>query len=259
MLVGAVIAAATGLLTAFSRAADLARDGRHVPLWVTLLEDQTSILMIIALLPAVLWFLRRVPLAEGPLWRWLPLHLAATVAFSLAHVVGMGVLRWAVFGPLGRPHGPFSPLFDWLYEFRKDVLTYGAIVIFASLLWAWRTPPRASAPAGSEDEPLEVKDGARRFFVRPSEIAWIAAAGNYAELHLNGRSLLHRASLAALEARLAAAGFVRIHRAGLVNRSEVAAVAVNAAGDFTVTLRNGCVLAGSRRYRAALSTSMAPA
>src|SRR5437762_1133598 len=77
MLVGAIIAAATGLLTAFSRAADLARDGRHVPLWVTLLEDQTSVLLIIVLLPAVLWLLRRVPLAEGPLWRWLPPHLAA--------------------------------------------------------------------------------------------------------------------------------------------------------------------------------------
>jgi DNA-binding LytR/AlgR family response regulator len=112
--------------------------------------------------------------------------------------------------------------------------------------------------ASSGHEPLEVRDGARRTFVRPDEICWIEAAGNYAELHLASRSLLHRASLASLAQRLAPAGFARIHRARLVNRRQIAALATNAAGDFTVTLRDGRELAGSRRFRAEVTTGPEP-
>jgi hypothetical protein len=58
----------------------------------------------------------------------------------------------------------------------------------------------------------------------PTGIAWVAAAGNYVELHGNGRPLLVRAPLSAVEATLAPHGFVRIHRSTLVNRNRVARV-----------------------------------
>jgi hypothetical protein len=58
----------------------------------------------------------------------------------------------------------------------------------------------------------------------PTGIAWVAAAANYVELHGNGRPLLVRAPLSAVEATLAPHGFVRIHRSTLVNRNRVARV-----------------------------------
>jgi hypothetical protein len=252
--VGGVIAIGIGLVTALSRASDLASAGGPRPLWIILTEDFTSVAVIILLQPFVLRLLARFPVEAWPRWRWLIPHALATVPFSLAHVVGMGVLRWLIMGPLGSPHDPLSPLGNWLYEYRKDALSYAAIIAFSALYWAWRRPhlPRP-APARNDDAPIEIRDGARRFFVRPSEILWIEAAGNYAEVHLAGKTLLQRASLSGLEARLAPAGFARIHRARLVNRAQVAGIATNAAGDFTLTLRDGATLGGSRRYRASVS------
>lgn len=250
---GTLIALAVGTVDALSRASDLARAGRPTPLWVVFGEDGTSILMVILLLPAVFRFLRRYPLRAWPNLRWVAPHVAGLLAFSLAHVLGMGILRWLILTPLGSPHDPFSPLVDWPYELRKDALSYLAIIAFATSYWAWRRPVTTPAATVAEDEPIEVRDGARRFFVRPSDILWVEAAGNYAELHLAARSILQRVSLSSLEERLGPLGFARIHRARLVNRAEVAGLETNAAGDFTVTLRDGRTLAGSRRYRATLS------
>ncbi|WP_327463964.1 LytTR family DNA-binding domain-containing protein [Sphingomonas sp.] len=58
----------------------------------------------------------------------------------------------------------------------------------------------------------------------PDRIAWVAAAGNYVELHGGERPLLVRAPLGAVEAALKPHGFVRIHRSTLVNRQRVAKV-----------------------------------
>ena len=90
---------------------------------------------------------------------------------------------------------------------------------------------------------------ARRHFVPLAEVVWVEAAGNYVELHRGADGLLHRASLADMERRLANAGFVRIHRSRLVRRDAVAAVESKPTGDFVVRLRDGRELSGSRRYR----------
>jgi DNA-binding LytR/AlgR family response regulator len=58
--------------------------------------------------------------------------------------------------------------------------------------------------------------------------------------------------LADWEARLAARGFVRVHRSRLVNRARIASIKPTPSGDVEITLDEGRVLAGSRRYRAAL-------
>lgn len=213
-------------------------------------------LATIVLLPGVSWLMRRYPPNAPRPWLSLIVHAAATVPFSLIHVTLMGLIRSAVYAVAGGRYNGLGPLHNWLYEYRKDVLTYGSIAAF---FWVWRQvrspAPEPGMATPAEPLTLEVRDGARRTFVRPEDIHWIEAAGNYAELHLDGRSLLHRASLASLEAQLTPEGFVRIHRARLVNRASVASLATNPAGDFTVTLRGGAALVGSRRYRAGLTLS----
>ena len=62
---------------------------------------------------------------------------------------------------------------------------------------------------------------------------------------------------AALEEQLAASGFVRIHRSRLVNRHHVRSISGNDSGDFTVTLDDGRQIGGSRRWRDALTGSVA--
>lgn len=82
----------------------------------------------------------------------------------------------------------------------------------------------------------------------PERIAWVAAAGNYVELHGAGRPLLLRVPLAAVEAALLPHGFVRIHRSTLVNRRRIARVR-----SADLLLDDGRSLKLGQRFRAQLT------
>ena len=58
-----------------------------------------------------------------------------------------------------------------------------------------------------------------------------------------------RGTLAAWESRLALHGIVSIHRLRLVQRACIAAVRPTPSGDVEISLIDGRVLVGSRRYR----------
>ena len=81
----------------------------------------------------------------------------------------------------------------------------------------------------------------------PDRIAWVAAAGNYVELHGGERPLLVRAPLGAVETVLRPHGFVRIHRSTLVNRQRVAKIR-----STDLLLDNGRSLKLGTRFRAEL-------
>ncbi|MBD8637959.1 response regulator [Sphingomonas sp. CFBP 13733] len=85
--------------------------------------------------------------------------------------------------------------------------------------------------------------------VRLDEIDWISAAGDYAEVHAGGRSLLIHESLTSLEARLPHAAFARIHRAAIVRLDRLVEVRPGTHGDGVVRLACGAELRFSRRYR----------
>ena len=59
----------------------------------------------------------------------------------------------------------------------------------------------------------------------------------------------------AFEERLAGRGFLRIHRSRLVNRARVAAFKPTPSGDLEITLDDGSVIGGSRRFRDALESA----
>jgi hypothetical protein len=220
--------------------------GHRLRAWEPAVWEGTSGLFFLAISPAILALTRRFWPLDPPRALKLVVHLAAAIAISLLHVVVAGGLRWGAYRLLGSHYAAFGPLGDWPYEFRKDLLVYAAI---AGVYVVWRLARRTEAARSEDAEVLEVRDGARRHFVPLAEVVWVEAAGNYVELHRGGAGLLHRASLAEMERRLQSAGFVRIHRSRLVRREAVAAVESKPTGDFTVRLRDGRELAGSRRYR----------
>ena len=92
-----------------------------------------------------------------------------------------------------------------------------------------------------------------RFVIVPaSEVLWIGAAANYAELHLAGVSHLVRATIAELEAGLDPARFARIHRGTIVRLDCVREAIPATHGDYDVVLNDGTTLKLSRRYRSRL-------
>jgi two-component system LytT family response regulator len=112
------------------------------------------------------------------------------------------------------------------------------------------------ADAAEYADHLNVRSVGRIEQVRVAEILWLAAAGNYVELHLEGRTVLHRITLNRLEALLDPAVFLRVHRGAIVRREQLARLATTGDGTYRLNLRCGAEVAVSERYLAGLKSAL---
>lgn len=99
---------------------------------------------------------------------------------------------------------------------------------------------------------ISVRSVGRIEQVSLSEILRIESAGNYVELRLAGRTVLHRMPLSRLEELLPPDAFLRVHRGTIVQRSQIARLEASSDGSYRLTLRCGDVVAVSERYVGAL-------
>jgi two-component system LytT family response regulator len=104
-------------------------------------------------------------------------------------------------------------------------------------------------PSHGRVDRFVVKAGGRVFFVRADEIDWIEAAGNYVKLHVGNDTHLFRETMNAVEARLDADMFFRIHRSHIVNIERIRELQPWFNGEYVVFLKNGTRLTLSRGYR----------
>jgi two-component system, LytTR family, response regulator len=95
-------------------------------------------------------------------------------------------------------------------------------------------------------ERLLVKSEGRILFLKPDEIDWVEAVGDYVKLHVAAESHMLRATMGEMEKRLAATGFARIHRSRLVNLDRVKELRPMFQGESIVLLKNGTRLSASR-------------
>ena len=194
-------------------------------------------------------------------WARLGVYAAASAVFCIAHVAMMVALRHLAYRLAGWNYD-FGPWGDGLwYEYRKDVLTFVAMLVGIAV-WrrlAVRTPATPVAPAELPAMPSSAEPGAPPTFlvrtpqgdllVRADEIDWVEAQGNYVALHVQGQVRLMRQTLAEMQTRLAAHGFIRTHRRALVNRERMQAILTPDLGEPGVRLSSGQVapLSESRR------------
>ncbi len=107
------------------------------------------------------------------------------------------------------------------------------------------------APAG--EAMYAIRDGARIVRVPVRDILAVSSAGNYVEFALrDGRRVLMRSPLSAVEAEFAAHGFVRVHRSWLVNAMQMTGLKPEGSGDYTVEL-GALSVPLSRRFPEALA------
>lgn len=246
-----VLVAVVGILIAvvntFTTIDDLRQVGRQIPSWEPAVWEGSSVIVVVALAPAVMWLTRAIRPFEASWPRVIGVHALAATAFSAVHVGGMLALRWIAYAVAGAEYGGFRPLAIFPYELRKDLLTYLAL---ASVYLGWLRLTSVDVEQEAAQPPaIEVRDGARRRFVPLAEVDWIEAAGNYVELHRGPTPILHRAPLSQLERELEGHGFVRIHRSRLVRRAAIEEVESKPSGDYVVRLSDGRELGGSRRFR----------
>lgn len=264
------------LLTATNGAAnsvtvimDVHRVGLDFADWEPAVWEWSSGLMVLALIPALLVWTRRVPLQWDGIGRRLALHLLGSVVFSLVHVAGMVALRKLAYAALGG-HYDFG---DWprelVYEYLKDVRGY---VMLISTIEGYRFVIRRLQGEASllgrpdEGEPLEPVDLPERFLVRKlgreflvaaDDIEWLQASGNYVNLRVRGHDYPLRSTIAGIEARLDAGRFARVHRSYIVNLGRIASLEPLDSGDARIHLHDGAVVPCSRTYRDALRARVA--
>lgn len=95
---------------------------------------------------------------------------------------------------------------------------------------------------------VAVRDRGRLVLLDPRDIEWVAADGDYLRISASARSYLVRETLTAMEARLPASRFARIHRSSIVNVAHIAALEPLPNREFLVVLRDGSRLRSSRSY-----------
>jgi two-component system LytT family response regulator len=93
-----------------------------------------------------------------------------------------------------------------------------------------------------------VRTGSRIQIVLAEDTEWIGAAGDYAELHVHGRSHLLRETMHCLEQKLDPARFLRIHRSRIVRTSCILELRSIDNREYRVTLSDGSEHRSSRSY-----------
>lgn len=230
-------------------------DNPDIDAWEPWVWESTSAVVVV-LLAWLPWLSTAVapPEMARDGWRgrtaFAGVHLAVAAIWSALHVVGMMSLRVTVYSVTDAGSYDPGPADEvYLYEFRKDLISYAASV---GLFWTLRRlRPTGETPLRPVS--FDIRDGARILRTPVGEILAVSSAGNYVEFWLaDGRRPLMRATLAAIEVELEAYGFVRAHRSWLVNGARVTGLVPDGSGDWTVEL--GEVRAPlSRRFPKALA------
>ena len=248
--------------------ADHARIGLDYPTWAIVVAETSSSLLLLALIPLLVAFDHRFPLARPHLLRNLAAHLAFTVPWSALHVAGMVALREIAWALRGQDY-VFSPwLAEFGYEYLKDVRAYFAILAIVYLYRFIVRRLRGEAkfvPEGREpdDGPPPAPDRflvkmlGKEFLVRVDDIDWIEAAGNYVSLHVGPKTYMLRETMATIEQRLDDRGFARVHRSAIVRLDRVDHIEPFDTGDARAHLKSGADVPVSRSYRQQLKERLA--
>ncbi|MGH8397260.1 MAG: LytTR family DNA-binding domain-containing protein [Gammaproteobacteria bacterium] len=244
----------------FTTLANKASDGRVLSPWEPAVWEYSSALLILVLIPFIAWFNNHF-LINARTWKWtVPLHLLATVPFSIIHVSGMVGLRKLAYHAAGLHYDFGTTLSNWIYEYRKDFMSYWVIL---AALYAFRiyrlwlesrfSPAIPAAPAAHGGiERLVVKKLNREFILNTTEIDRVEADGNYVTIYAQGEVYPLRETLASLEKRLDPKHFARVHRGHIINIGHIREIQPWDSGDYRILLKDGSFVNFSRRYRSRL-------
>lgn len=118
---------------------------------------------------------------------------------------------------------------------------------------------RSRATGEGRTEPLQrlaIRSIGRIDLVDVRDVLWVEAAGNYVELHLADRTILHRVTMSNLEAQLDPAVFLRVHRRALVRRDQCVRLRASGDGSYVLDLKCGAEIGVSEGRLAQVRTAL---
>lgn len=144
------------------------------------------------------------------------------------------------------------------------LVVYGVLVAFGhAVSHLGRAGPTSGVGDQGEDSTtngrrgaLTLQNGRATMVLDPAEVDWIEARDNYVRIHSRRGPSLVRERISALEKRLDADRFVRIHRSAIVAVTAVREIRPRSHGDAVVVLRTGQELRLTRTRRSALETAL---
>jgi len=204
--------------------------------------------------------IRAVLTVERGIRRWwlrVAAYLALWPVVAGAHVLLFGLIYWPLYRGEAVPTRGAMVELMFVRNFDSNTMLYAAMV---ALTIGWTRWPRRAAPVqrAASDDALLIRARGRVQRIPFAAIDWIGAAGDYAEIHSEGRTYLIEESLTSLAARLPADDFARIHRGALIRLDRVRAIDPIGRGDAYVRLNGGQQLRLSRRFRDNLAALLHP-
>ena len=105
-----------------------------------------------------------------------------------------------------------------------------------------------AADAGAYLRQLSVRSVGSIESIQLADVQWVEACGNYVQLHLAGRSVMHRSAVSRLAERLDPADFMQVHRRAIVRLDQLACLDITGDCTYRLRLRCGAELDASERY-----------
>lgn len=121
-----------------------------------------------------------------------------------------------------------------------------------------RDPGHATGQASRASERFAVKVDGTVHLIPMREIEWVEASGNYVRIHARGSAHPMRQTMKAMEDRLDAERFVRIHRGAIINVDCIRVLEPWMHGEYVVVMQDGTRLMASRVYVRRLKALIRP-
>ncbi len=241
------------------------RDGiENLSSWEPFVWEYSSAISSLILLACVAIFMTKYP------WQWKQpkrsalQYLAAAIAFSICHVVGMVALRevsYLFFSLEYHFAKSASELgYELIYELRKDIWSFCSFVILIPVYRQITMQWLGDASCISDDVSVStkltkhilVKKLGKEFLIKTENIEWMQSAGNYVNLHIGDQVYPTRSTLAKFVASDNTNSLCQIHRSFAINLNFIHYIEPLASGDAEITMRSGQTLRLSRRYKDSL-------
>ena len=251
-------------LLASSEIMEAQRNNASLPfeIWEPFVWEYSSAISTLVLLPFIFMLLRNIPFNWQAIRYSLFQYFVAASVFSLLHVGIMVGLRKLSYFIVQRSYDFGNLGFELFYEYRKDLWSFIFLIIFLQgyrFILA-RLQGEANPVAQSEDESegstvnknidrLLIKKLGKEFIINITDVEWLESAGNYVNLHIDGRIYPTRSTLTKLSEQIVDKGFCRIHRSHVINLNFVESITPLSSGDSEVKLTTGKNLNLSRRYK----------
>lgn len=200
-------------------------------------------------------FINRFPISAENWLRRLPIYGLGIIIFSAIHILLMVAMRSLAY-PLfesGTYHFGLLEIEPWIYEIRKDILTFFMILtlfLSARHIFQLRLEAKIAREDAKDTGRLSLTSGGRTIFLDAADVQYVKAAGNYVEVFTQSGMHLVRMTLSTMEKLLNTTGqHIRVHRSYIVNLRSIKTISPNGKGEVILILSINQKLPVGRKYK----------